>query len=77
MNQTAKKARFQWMNQEYEAYTNGKEYAQGTVYFSSTRVGGSYQAKGSYSKSQERFVNYKAGELDECKAAAKALGFID
>jgi len=74
---TAKKATFEFNGNTYQAYTNGKEYKGETVYFNSTRVGGTYQVNGSYSKSEERFINYKAGELDQCKATARALGIIE
>jgi hypothetical protein len=75
-NATAKKITFDFNNDKYQAYWNGKEYGQGKVYFSATRVGGTYETKGSYSKQQESFIDYKAGELDLVRATAKALGFI-
>ena len=74
---TAKKVQFTYNNEQYVAYWNGKEYGQGKVYFSATRVGGTNETKGSYSKQQEQFVDFRAGSLDLVKATARVLGFIE
>jgi hypothetical protein len=70
------KKNFNYNGTEYQAYWNEKDY-NGKVYFSSTRIGGTYQSKASYSKVREEFVDYRAGELDQAKSAAKALGFVE
>ncbi len=76
---TAKKATFQFGRDEYQVYTNGKEYgANRTVYIEATKVGSSSRGKkGSYSIARESFVDYQAGDLDLIKAAAKSLGIIE
>lgn len=63
----------------YQAYTNGKEYGPSKiVYINLTKISGNgpSQTKGSYSIAKEEFVDFRAGNLDEIKAAARALGFI-
>jgi hypothetical protein len=72
----AKKVQFTLGSEKYEAYWNGKEYRQGMVYMSISRIGGTNAKKASYSKERESFVDYQAGDLDLAKAAASALGFI-
>ena len=73
----SKKVEFDFNGQTKVAYWNGKEYGAGrTVYFSSVRKGGTSETKGAFSIADEEFKNFKAGELAEVKAAARALGFI-
>lgn len=74
----AKKVTFQFGKDQYQAYTNGKEYGgQKTVYIEATKVGSNSRGKkGSYSVAREQFVDWQAGDLDLIKAAAQALDII-
>ena len=75
---TAKKATFTRSNgNTYQVFCNMKQFGQGrTLYITATRVGGTSEYRSSYSLRDEQFVNYKAGELDMAKDAARALGII-
>jgi len=70
----AKKVQFHFGHDDYEVYTNGKEYGPNKIiYLSVTRVGGKSEKKGAYSLVKEEFTQWGAGELDLMKAATKAL----
>jgi len=75
----AKKVQFQFGNETYEIFTNGKEYgAAKTLYLSYNRKGGSHASKGAYSVRDEQFTQHGGGiELQILKAGAAALGIIE
>lgn len=79
---TSKKATFSiGTDAEYQVFWNGKEYgAKRTIYLDISKlsgVQGPSRTKGSFSLAEMQFVDFKAGEREIMRGAARALGIIE